>query len=353
MNHLLRILTACSHIRMVGLIAKNKLASKAPAIFCSVVALGMATVTQASTKCLEVEVIKPERMYSGTTAFIDNSGSSSKIIECDAQGNTVWEYEIPAKIQPDIGFTNDLEWLPGQDHFLFTSRGRGIFEVDRSKTIVWSYATSKVSHDADRLPNGNTLFAWGGDSDSDAQFTEITPQGNVVWQWFGKQHLSGEKRYDLFPGRKEPYSYTHANAVIRLPSGNTLISLRNFHMVLELAPDGNIAWKLGGLERVHDPYLLPNDNMFVSLLIKPFYHPVREVTRSGEIVWEYFQPDLMAVTTIAVLPNGNILLAGQNKIVEVTRDKEVVWRAILPGVNPQFEYQQKHFYKVVRIPTQR
>lgn len=346
--------SASTVTHIIGLATKRKYKpmQQARIIFFAIAIASLATSAQASTKCLDVEVIKAERMFSGTTAFIDSSSSSSKIVECDAQGNTVWEYEIPGKFQPQIGFTNDLEWLPNKDHFLFTSRGRGIFEVDRSKKIVWSYVTEKVSHDADRLPNGNTLFAWGGDSDNDAQVTEVKPDGEIAWQWIGKQRLANEKRFDLFPGRKEPYSYTHANAVIRLPSGNTLISLRNFHMVLELAPDGNIVWKLGGLERVHDPYVLPNGNLLVSLLIKPFYHPVREVTRSGEVVWEYFQPDLMAVTTIDVLPNGNILMAGQNKIVEVTRDKEVVWRAILSGVDPQFQYQHKHFYKVVRIPAE-
>lgn len=318
----------------------------------AIVALGMATAAHAGTSCLTVEVIKPERMFKGTTAFIDNSGPSSRIVECDAEGNTVWEYELPAHIQPQMRFTNDLEWLPGQNHFLFTSRGRGVFEVDRSKSIVWSYATDEVSHDADRLPDGNTLFVWGGDGDNDAQITEVSPDGKVIWQWKAKPHLAGEKRHDLPPERREPYTYTHANAVIRLASGNTLASLRNFHMLVEIAPDGNILWMLGNLPRVHDPYLLPNGNFLVSLLMRPNYCPIREVTRSGEVVWEYSQPDLLAPTTVAELPNGNILIAGRNMILEVTREKEVVWRAILPGVRPSMENQQQHLYKVVRIPAQ-
>lgn len=321
-------------------------------LFSAIVTLGMATTVYAGPKCLTIEVIKPERMFQGTTAFIDSSGASSRIVECDAEGNTVWEYELPAKIQPEFGFTNDLEWLEGQDRFLFTSRGRGVFEVDRNKSIVWSYKTDKVSHDADRLPNGNTLFVWAGDTEGDAQITEVTAEGKIVWQWIGKPHLAGEKRYD-FPGRKEPYSYTHANAVIRLASGNTLVSLRNFHMVVEIAPDGSIVWKLGNLTRVHDPYLLPNGNLLVSLLEKPLYHPIREVTRSGEVVWEYSQPDLLAPTTVAQLPNGNILIAGRNMIVEVTREKEVVWRAIVPGLDPAFTNQHHHLYKVVRIPAKK
>lgn len=314
------------------------------------VVLGIATSTQAGSKCLTVEVIKSDRMFPGTTAFIDNSGFSSRIVECDAEGNTVWDYELPSRIQPQSKFTNDLEWVSGQNHFLFTSRGNGVFEVDRNKSIVWSYATDKASHDADRLPNGNTLFVWGGDGDNDAQITEVSPIGDVVWQWAGKQYLANDQRHEI--ARREPYSYTHANAVRRLASGNTLVSLRNFHMVAEISPNGDIVSKQNGLPKVHDPYVLPNGNLLVSLLVRPGFFPIREVTRSGEIVWEYVEPGFLA-TTVERLPNGNILLAGTNKIIEMTSEKEVVWSATLPDVSPEISNQQKHLYKVVRIPLQR
>jgi hypothetical protein len=315
--------------------------------------LGMATVAEADSKCLTVEVIKRERMVEGTTAFLDNSGSTPRIVECDATGNTVWEYKLPLRIQPETRFANDLEWLPDQDHFLFTSRGRGVFEVDRGKSIVWSYSTSKASHDADRLPNGNTMFVWGNDTESDAQITEVNPGGKIVWQWVGRSHLAGEHRYETPEGRRQPYTYTHANAAIRLPSGNTLASFRNFHMVVEVNPEGDIVWKLGNLPRVHDPALLSNGNLLVSLFARRTFHPIREVTRSGEVVWEYSEPDLRFSTSVTRLANDNVLIAGRNMIVEVTREKEVVWRAFLPGVDASPDNQQRHLFKVVRIPAQK
>lgn len=190
---------------------------------------------------------------------------------------------------------------------------------------------------------------WGGDADNDTQVTEVSPQGQVVWQWQAKPHLGAEKRYELAPWRKEPYSYTHTNAVTRLASGNTLVSLRNFHMVVALTPEGNIVWKQGELTRVHDPHLLPNGNLLGALLERPNYCPVREITRSGKVVWEYAQPGLTSITTVQVLPNDNVLIAGRTLIVEVTRDKEVVWQARLPEVAPLPANQDLLLYKVVRL----
>jgi len=65
-------------------------------------------------------------------------------------------------------------------------------------------------------------------------------------------------------------------------------------------------------------------------------HSVLEVSPRGEIVWKLEQNDLPGitlawVTTLEVLPNGHIVLgnchAGKEnpQIIEVTRDKKVVW----------------------------
>ncbi|MFC1957879.1 hypothetical protein ACFLX0_03595 [Chloroflexota bacterium] len=40
--------------------------------------------------------------------------------------------------------------------------------------------TSKISHNADRLPNGNTIFVWGfPDQIDDAQVTEVNSEGVI------------------------------------------------------------------------------------------------------------------------------------------------------------------------------
>ena len=64
-----------------------------------------------------------------------------------------------------------------------------------------------------------------------------------------------------------------------------------------------------------------------------------EVTRSGERVWEYDmnkpfekRPGMQSVTP---LPNGNVLLNvrfGPAQLVEVSRDKQIVWSLSEPRI---------------------
>ena len=66
-------------------------------------------------------------------------------------------------------------------------------------------------------------------------------------------------------------------------------------------------------------------------------HRVVEVDLSGKVVWELGQDELPGirlawVTTVQVLSNGNLVVGNchagkdQPQLVEVTRDKQVVWK---------------------------
>ena len=303
---------------------------------------------------MTVEIYQPDLVYPGTTVFVDNRAYAPKIVEIDMSGKALWGMEIPRALRPTRHrFASDLKWLPESDHFLYTSAPNGIFELDRRGKVVWSHATANVTHDADRLENGNTIYVFGFDSESDAQVTEVSPTGQIVWEWRAKSSLVGEQRHEAPPPMRQIeriYSYAHTNAVTRLPNGNTLVSLRNFHMIVEVAPTGEVVWRWRNLRLVHDPEVLAGGNLLVALRVSPGYHPVREITRDGRIVWEFHQPDVQVPTYCHRLPNGNTLIAAQNKIIEVTAQKEVVWRAILPGVRPVPEDTDKQIFKVVRIP---
>ena len=127
--------------------------------------------------------------FRGTTLFAETiNPQRPKIVEVDMDGRVVWEYVIPKEIvrggKP--GQALDVEWIPSTDTILFVMPFKGIYEVDRNKKIVWRHLTEKVSHDADRLPSGNTLYTFAWEGESDPQVTEITPDGTIVWQWAAK-----------------------------------------------------------------------------------------------------------------------------------------------------------------------
>jgi hypothetical protein len=137
---------------------------------------------------------------------------------------------------------------------------------------------------AHQLNNGHYLLA----HEKEGRVTEYDHDGTVVWDYnvpmFDKDSRGGHG--------PEAFGNQVYNA-LRLKNGNTLIATGNGHSVLEVTP-------------------------------------------SKEIVWQIHQNDLPGitlawVTTLEVLTSGNILIGNCHpgpenpQLIEVTRDKEVVW----------------------------
>ena len=215
---------------------------------------------------------------------------------------------------------------------------KGVYEVNHDKQIVWSYLTDEVSHDADRLPNGNTIMVWGWDENKDdAQVKEVDSSGNLVWSWHAADHLSYE---DI---QRQDSGFTHTNSAVRLDNGNTLISIRNLNMLVEVEPSGGIVWSLRDVfESPHDPEILPNGNILVASR-QP--HQTMEVSRNGDVVWRYSRRNVKTIRYNHQLPNGNIILTDRSKIIEITRAGKTVWQLELLDTDPS----DKWMYKAERM----
>lgn len=295
-----------------------------------------------------VGVYDPEKAYDGTTLLPCNyDPENPRVIEINMQGDIIWEYAIPENLKE---FTNpgfDAEYLPEEDHILIVLPRSGIYEIDRDGQVVWTHMDPKISHDADRLDNGNTLYVYGGgDKKTDAQVKEVDKDGNIVWEWYAKDYFD-----------KEPYStiqdegWTHTNAVTRLENGNTILSPRNFNLLVEVDSEGEVVQTHGEdfLDYQHDPEVLDNGNIVIANHGEP--QGAIEFTPEGEIVWEFEMPDrgTWPVRDANRLPNGNTLITGSTVILEVTPEGEVVWEF---KINEQFERKEsaaRGFYKAERI----
>ncbi len=293
---------------------------------------------------IQIDIYESDKAWAGTTLLADNHNPARpRIIEVNMLGEIVWEYLIPK----NLGKPSEVEWLPN-DNVLFTSHGKGVYEIDRNGDIVWSYLTNKVSHDADRLPNGNTIFIFGmEDQVSDAQVTEVNPKGEIVWTWYAKDHFDKPPYKDIYEG-----GWTHVNAVTRLPNGNTLISLRNFHFVVEVDPQGSVVRTLGEgiFYYQHDPEIQPNGNV---LATSPLRGQIVEIDpETGAIAWEFRARQLFPRDADR-LPNGNTLITGAARIVEVTTEGNIVWQLTVKGISEGIKAQPEYLYKAERIGTQR
>jgi len=282
-----------------------------------------------------IENYQPDKTWNGTTLFADyHTADVVRIVEVNMAGEIVWQYNIPDNLKRYTNPGFDVQLLP-DDHIMYLLPGNGIYEIDRSGNVLWSYLDSKASHDFKRLPNGNTLINRGNEDTKDtAQAIEVDPQGKIVWQWFAKS------AYD-----RAPYSsiyregWSHANAVTRLPNGNTLVNMRNFNITAEINPQGSVVWQYDWRsigQNPHEPEVLPNGNILVCL----HHNPVQVVEinpKTNEIIWRYIfnkdQGNPGNNRDADRLPNGNTLINDAIKIIEITPAKEIVWQLTVKNLN--------------------
>ena len=296
-----------------------------------------------------VDINIPGKAWQGTTLFADNHDlARPRIVEVNMQGEVTWEYDLPADVKSYTNPGEDVELLANGNILALFPR-KGVYEITKNKQVAWKYLDPKVSHDADRLPGGNTLIAFGAsDTMSDMQVKEVNPRGEIVWSWYAKDSFN-----------RAPYlgisseGWTHTNAVTRLANGNTLVSLRNFNLMAEIDSSGKVVRTIGegNITEQHDPEVEPNGNILMMDL--PLPNAAIEMAPNGTIVWRYtlLERNEYPARDADRLPNGNVLITAADRILEVTPDKEVVWQLRLKDVvfTDRQSAQTRGFYKAERV----
>lgn len=293
----------------------------------------------------EVDIYRSELACQGTTLFADNHDiQQPRIVEINMLGEIVWQYKVPAGLQRYTNPGFHTEQLP-TGNILFVLPTNGVYEIDRSGQVVWSYNTRRISHAAHRLPDGNTIFVCGADDQKDEpQVTVVNQQGKIVWTWYARE------AFDMAPYNTiYDQGWTHINGVTWLQNGNILASLRNLNLVAEINAEGRLLRKIGEGIYVaqHDPVLLSNGNMLAANHCVP-QKAIEIVPATGEVVWEYAIPREL-LRDADRLPNGNTIITGASQIVEVTPDKKIAWRFRLKTPLDKGQSAGMGFYKCQRI----
>lgn len=257
--------------------------------------------------------------------------STGKLAIIGANGQTEWEY-------PNKHDVHDLHMLPNGNiltHIAHTT----IVEISPSKEIVWKYESKPKAgyngkievHAFQRLPDGSTMIAESGNS----RIIEVDKDGKIL------------KEIPLQV--KNPHPHRDTRMVRKLDNGHYLVCHEGDGCVREYDDMGKVVWdyalELGGRPRsdghgpeghgleVYGAVRLTNGN---TLIAGGNNNRVIEVTPEKKIVWQVDQKDLPGVTlawvtTLQVLPNGNIVIgnchAGPDnpQLIEITKDKKVVW----------------------------
>ena len=265
----------------------------------------------------------------GLVAYIDPVEGA--IYEVNMNGVVTWKYKIPSKIKNrgSLRHGADIEWLKERDHFLFVVPKAGIYEVNRQKEIVWFYETRLVSHDADRLPSGNTIFVNAWDRKGDNQVVEITPGGKMVFQW---------KIADIgLACSDKTADCTHINAVQKFADGSFLVSLRDLHEVVLIDKNLEVVERYQGIRNVHDPLFMDDQIIAVArklgLVTRGHKHLLSK--KDSTILFRY-DNYYRFLRTNELISDDNILLTGTKHLLIFNLNlKKIIWKIKLDGFGDQ------------------
>ena len=245
-------------------------------------------------------------------AFACTDYTQGKVFIVNAEGKAEWEYAAPA--------CNDLWALPNGN--LLFNTGHGVQEVTREKKVVFDYQSKSEIYACQRLTNGNTFI---GECNA-GRLLEVEPGGRIA------------KEIRLLPEGKEG-GHAYMRNARKLENGNYLVAHYGEQVVREYDSAGKEIRSIPAPGGPHSLARLSNGNTVIACGDMTGNAQIFEVDKAGETLWRVKGDELPGislkfVTGFQRLPNGNTVLSnwlghGQfgkaPHIIEVTRDKRVVW----------------------------
>lgn len=206
---------------------------------------------------------QPSHEFYVVSPSLSTGGGPFAVIFDDHGVPVWWQTDSPAPPSDAKVLANgNVVWWgspPGGDAY-------EIRDLDGNLLQAVRFATGRIdSHEFQVEPNGDYLIesyqprehvdlsAYGGLADGtviDAVIEEVTPAGNVVWEWSTAGHIGLEETGRWWPTAllgAAGADIVHMNAVEPVGDDAVLISLRHTDAVYKVdKATGSIIWKLGG-----------------------------------------------------------------------------------------------------------
>lgn len=236
-------------------------------------------------------------------------------------GEIVWRYE-------DIAHHHDAQWLPNGN-------------------LLYAACEAVPAGFAQKVPGGT---AHGSDEVMYGDvIREVDRQGKPVWEWKAWEHLDPEQ-FPIHPGFGR-YHWPLVNGLGVMADGSILMSLRTTAGIIGVDKDsGKVTLHVppSVVSHQHAPVPLANGHIlafdngnFRTGGHVAFSRVVDIDPATNEVVWAYTDPMVSSFYTPYMgnaqrLPNGNthITESATGRLFEVTREGEVVWEYIIPWFAP-------------------
>lgn len=310
-----------------------------------------------------------------------------KLIDMD--GNTVHEWRLPeafnnGKRLDSRKFSPDVRPLAGDKHlypdgrllvnfnhsFGYPPWGMGIAMLDKDSKVLWTYMKS-MHHTMDVGEDGRILgmlHRYVGKSVEGLENIEppfqseelvvLSPEGkqlqvvsiyralaNSPWTsvlQYGEPEASGG---DIMHSNAARFiTAEQARHIPNAEEGDVLVSLRDLNTLIVMDLDEEtVKWAVRGPWHMqHDPWILENGNIIL-------YDNRGDLANGGHSRIIEFDPETLAIEwefpgeldfdlyspicgSVSRLDNGNTLITESNRgrLLEVTREGEVVWEFVIP-----------------------
>ena len=237
---------------------------------------------------------------------------SGKVLLLDQTGKTLWQHKG--------GNCSDV-WMLANGNVLLADNN--VLEINpKTDKVVWQYKPAQQkgggAFTCQRLANGHTMVG----ENSAGRIVEVDTDGKIV--------------FELKLPFCQPGSHNNLRMVRKLDNGNYLVCYKDKAMVREYTPKGEVVFEVKVTQVAYSAVRLPNGNTMVGHI-----EAVTEFDPAGKVVWQFHVKDLPGITLgmicgIHVLPGGNVVVGFYRVamgpdgagLIEVTREKKLVWRYI-------------------------